>query len=77
MFQWLFNLFGIFFGLGLGCLVGISVGPYIFPALTKPKDYRFLDEAADHDDDMQVTYPQGSFDSFPFCTPTFPMHGDW
>ena len=54
MFQWLWNLFGIGFGLIFGCMMGLSVGPYVFPDLFKPKEFSFLDESADADDDIQV-----------------------
>ncbi|GAX84222.1 hypothetical protein CEUSTIGMA_g11645.t1 [Chlamydomonas eustigma] len=50
-------MFGIIFGLGLGALLGISVGPFVFPEITKPKDYRFLDEEADKDDEFEVPQP--------------------
>ena len=53
-FQWLWNLFGIGFGLVFGCMLGLSVGPYVFPELLKPKEFSFLDESADADDDIQV-----------------------
>ena len=52
MFQWLLSLLGICFGLGFGTLLGLSVGPYIFPAMLKPRDLSYLDEAADKDDEQ-------------------------
>jgi hypothetical protein len=59
MFQWLWNLFGIGFGIAFGCLIGLSVGPYVFPDMLKPKDFNFLDESADADDDIQVGASSG------------------
>ncbi|KAG1680815.1 hypothetical protein FOA52_008148 [Chlamydomonas sp. UWO 241] len=48
---------GVAFGLGLGAVAGLSIGPQIFPRLFPPKDYSKLDEAADQDEDVDV--PQG------------------
>ncbi|KAG2484002.1 hypothetical protein HYH03_017169 [Edaphochlamys debaryana] len=34
---------------GIGIAAGLSLGPYIWPALTKPASYRLLHEEVDHD----------------------------
>ena len=52
-------MFGIGFGIAFGCLIGLSVGPYVFPDMLKPKDFNFLDESADADDDIQVGASSG------------------
>ena len=77
MFQWLWNLFGIGFGIVFGCILGLSVGPFVFPDLLKPKEFNFLDESADADDDIQVRPPsrtcphcQNSMTFFPCDFPT-------
>ena len=54
MFVWLWHLLGVSFGLSLGVLVGLAIGPFLFPALFPPKDYNFLDESADNDDNVEV-----------------------
>uniref|UniRef100_A0A7S0S0C1 C2 domain-containing protein n=1 Tax=Chlamydomonas leiostraca TaxID=1034604 RepID=A0A7S0S0C1_9CHLO len=41
------------FGLGLGAVAGLSVGPYVFAPLTKPKSFKpVLDEEADNNDEV-------------------------
>mmetsp|Transcript_16823 Transcript_16823/g.36400 ORF Transcript_16823/g.36400 Transcript_16823/m.36400 type:complete len:591 (+) Transcript_16823:224-1996(+) len=54
-------MFGIAFGLGLGTLAGVSVGPYIFPRVTKPKDYSLdLGAKADANEDNEQERHQGA-----------------
>uniref|UniRef100_A0A7R9V5U8 C2 domain-containing protein n=1 Tax=Chlamydomonas euryale TaxID=1486919 RepID=A0A7R9V5U8_9CHLO len=47
-------MLGVAFGLGLGTVAGLSVGPQIFGRVYKPKDYYVLDETADLDEDVQT-----------------------
>eukprot|EP00798_Chlamydomonas_sp_ICE-L_P009537 gene9537-12178_t len=52
-------MFAAAFGLGLGTLIGLSAGPFAFKKYSVPKDYSFLDEAADKDDSIMAP-PLGS-----------------
>lgn len=47
------DILGLAFGVGVGAVAGLSVGPFLFHRL-KPTDYKFLSEDVDHDEKAAV-----------------------